>query len=533
MIDSKDPSELTVEAREKNIKEEKEANLAKTDMQKKWEQKIVDSFKTPIDLTPSLAASLDVIQEALTYWDDRVGFGTAFAEQEYNTKKYAATLKGYSQNSEYMIELDKKFAVEKIKYLEEALQGVDDMLFTIKLSIAEGTAKRLKIDPGEAAKRFNMTPEEVLIDIVMKTKEFKEDILLDDRAKELTLKQTNLEKNLISAKNTIENVFDNFSKFIGHLSETVSAKMAEIEATSSLSKLELWKTGIAESSPISTAQKIEEAEKKAEEDKRAAEKARREFDEEVAPKKEKTKTELAKELSKMYESYMYSNIDNEAFEEKQNEIKQLTEDLKIAESSVFEKEATAAKSALALLALKESAPLDAAESRMNTAASFADINARKLIAMAQLKGLGDDSLFERLTTRRKLEEQNEAYFIKIKELKDTLSKNPISPDRQKYEIEMKDLEAKQLENLVAIRKLAEQRVSFNLPDGLRVITQNDYLQTIGNEKSYSAQYKGFNVKFTFGDVNVNSERDLINLKRTIENSMTESFNRFNDACVRK
>jgi hypothetical protein len=63
-----------------------------------------------------------------------------------------------------------------------------------------------------------------ILDEIMKTDAFKENLITDETLREIEKAGIDIEKNLMSARNTIENVFENFSRFMGNLSETVSAK---------------------------------------------------------------------------------------------------------------------------------------------------------------------------------------------------------------------------------------------------------------------------------------------------------------------
>jgi hypothetical protein len=51
------------------------------------------------------------------------------------------------------------------------------------------------------------------------------------------------------------------------------------------------------------------------------------------------------------------------------------------------------------------------------------------------------------------------------------------------------------------------------------MTYNDYLQSTGNERSFTSQFKAFNLNINFGDVTVRSDNDIKNIVRSITNQV--------------
>jgi len=166
-------------------------------------------------------------------------------------------------------------------------------------------------------------------------------------------------------------------------------------------------------------------------------------------------------------------------------------------------------------------PIASAESRMNKQAGTADVEARIAIAKAQLSGLTEDSPYIKQLQKTRIEEVNKAYNILIEELQKQLKLG--QGDTVKIWLDIKELQAKQLENQVSIKKLLENRVSFNLPDGLRLMTYNEYLQSTASERVVSAQSKNVNINIHFGGVTVRRDEDIREIVRGINNAITTSF----------
>ena len=87
---------------------------------------------------------------------------------------------------------------------------------------------------------------------------------------------------------------------------------------------------------------------------------------------------------------------------------------------------------------------------------------------------------------------------------------------------------KQNENLVAIRKLNENRVSFGLPDGLMPITYNSILQSTATDRTFSGQRGNINVTVTFDHANFADPNSI----RRVERDLTDAINRAVNRAIR-
>jgi hypothetical protein len=289
-----------------------------------------------------------------------------------------------------------------------------------------------------------------------------------------------LKEKAAQAQSIVSDVFSQINRLFADIEADLSNALIGIDIADISSKIQRWRSGIPEYSGVAINQQISVLQSRVSEYKKAEEEERQKL---ARLKDDEKNSGMYKDLETKYKSTVEKR-------------KQAEYDLVVAMQQL---------------------PISSAETLMNMAAATADVEARIALAKAQLKGLGEDSLYARLMQKQRLEKINEAYGSMIAALNEQYNKK--QGDYQKIWIEMKELEAKQLENLVAIKKLNENKISFNLPDGLRVMTYNDYLQSTGNERSFTSQFKAFNLNINFGDVTVRSDNDIKNIVRSITNQV--------------
>jgi hypothetical protein len=289
-----------------------------------------------------------------------------------------------------------------------------------------------------------------------------------------------LKEKAAQAQSIVSDVFSQLNRLFADIEADLSNALIGIDIADISSKIQRWRSGIPEYSGVAINQQISVLQSRVSEYKKAEEEERQKL---ARLKDDEKNSGMYKDLETKYKSTVEKR-------------KQAEYDLVVAMQQL---------------------PISSAETLMNMAAATADVEARIALAKAQLKGLGEDSLYARLMQKQRLEKINEAYGSMIAALNEQYNKK--QGDYQKIWIEMKELEAKQLENLVAIKKLNENKISFNLPDGLRVMTYNDYLQSTGNERSFTSQFKAFNLNINFGDVTVRSDNDIRNIVRNITNQV--------------
>ena len=492
----------------------REMNISETRVQTLAEKAIIEAFSSNKPIAESLSASLEAIQTALEYWESWLSTLTAMGEADLTVRKFELTLKGLSANSEEMIQLEKEFAETQLKHYEEALAGVEAMIEQHELLLAGGAEK-----VGELAKEANVSFSEML-EQIKSDPSFALKKADSDIMKLLESERNNLIKAIAGYRDTLENIFTEFSKNLTYINEKLSAETAKVEAMASKSRLDRWLQGTADYSEVAVTQEINALYDKAMADAEAANAARKKFDTKIAP-------ELQAEIDKHQNTYDALIKNNIAVPELlQNTLETLRDTYTLRESEVLQLESAANASMLQYQKALEEMPYSASETVMNMAAARADLEARIAIAQAQLRGLGEDSLYERVMTRQRLEEQNVAFGIRIRDLEKIIEKG--SPNEEKYRIEILELLAKQNENLVAIRKLNENRVSFGLPDGLVPITYNDILQATATDRTFTGQRNDVNVNITFDHVNFVDPNSV----RRVERDLTDAINRAVSRAIR-
>lgn len=488
----------------------KEMNISETKYNTLAEKALIEAFSSGESKAESYAASLEAIQTAIEYWESWLTTLSAMNESEYNTDKLDATLRGLSANSDEMIGLEKEYAKKQLENYEEALAGIDAMIYQYELLIAGGS-ERIQELADEANTSFENMFNQIKSDPEFAKKKADSDIM-----KLLEAERNNLIKSITGYRETIENIFNEFSKQLAYISEKLSAETAKAEASASRNRLYRWTQGIADYSEIAVSDEIAALYSKAVADTKAAKEAREKFVTEIAPV-------LQEEIDRYQTMYIDSLKNNINDIEALKKAEAARETYKIKEAEVLQMESSANASMLQYRKALEDMPYAASDTIMNMAAERADVEARIAIAQAQLKGLGEDSLFERLVTRQKLEEQNIAFGVRIKDLEEIISEG--SPNSEKYRLEILDLLAKQNENLVAIRKLNENRVSFGLPDGLRVITYNDILQATATDRTFSGQRGNIKVSVTFDHANFADQNSISRVERDLTDAINRAVNR--------
>ena len=486
----------------------KETNISETRMNTLAEKMIIDAFTSPGTEAESFAASLEAIQTAIEYWESWLSTLTAINESEYTLDKFEATLNGLSVNSNEMIQIEKEFAQKQLEHYEEALAGVEAMIRQSEILLAGGADKVQEL-ADKAGLSFDDMLTTLRNDPKFKLKKADSEIL-----KLLEAEKNSIIKAITGYRDTLENVFTEFSKNLSYISEVLTAETAEAEIIASRNRLNRWMGGIPDYSDVAVGQELQALYDKAIADRRAAETARNEFEQKIKPV-------LEAEMARKYReaTTLLTSPNAPPAEEVAKRLENVRETYRLKEADVLQLETTANESMLQYSKSLEEMPYTASETIMNMAAGRADVEARIAIAQAQLRGLGEDSLFERIITRQRLEEQNIAFGLRIKDLEEIIREG--SPNSEKYRIEILELLAKQNENLVAIRKLNENRVSFGLPDGLMPITYNSILQSTATDRTFSGQRGNINVTVTFDHANFADPNSI----RRVERDLTDAINR--------
>jgi len=497
---------------EEYYKASKETNISETRMNTLAEKMIIDAFSSKGTDAESFAASLEAIQTAIEYWESWLSTLTAMNDTELIAERLDATLVGLSANSDKMINIEKEFAKKQLAHYEEALSGIEAMIYQSELVLAGGAEKVQQL-ANEAGVPFDVMLNKIKNDPEFKMKKADSEIM-----KILESERNSIVKAIAGYRETLENVFTEFSKHLSYISEVLSSETAKAEAIASQNRLTRWGLGIADYSATAVNQEIQALHDKALADKKAADTARKEFETMIRPVIDKEVVRINREI---YNGLMSGG----AFDSEKllTDLEAVIETRRIREAEVLQLESSANASMLQYRKSLEEMPYVASETVMNMAAGRADAEARIAIAQAQLRGLGEDSLYERLITRRKLEEQNVAFSVRIRDLEKIISEG--SPNSEKYQLEILDLLAKQNENLVAIRKLNENRVSFGLPDGLRVITYNDILQATATDRTLSGQRGNINVSVTFDHANFADPNSISRVERDLTDAINRAVNR--------
>lgn len=420
--------------------------------------------------------------------------------------------KGYRETSKEMLEVEIKSASELAELYKNAAQS-------IRLKI-----KAMEEEYGEEQKALLLSNETYL--------KLKEALYKYDEA-------------AAKAESVVKDIFSRIEKLFSNIETDLNNALIKINIFDIQGKLNRWLSGIAEDSGVAVDQQLEVLRKRVEEYRKAVEKEKAELEtiseEDMYSDEYKAARTNYEEAKKKYEKFITTDTNLQATDKSINIYNELLNNLKNARQKyeniigddiysdlykdVLAKYESAVERLLQaeydLQVAEQQVPRTAAESLMNKAAAAADIDARIATAQAQLKGLSEDSLYIRLIQKQRLEQINKAYNILLEELQKSYEEG--KGDTEKIWLEIRDIQAKQLENLVAIKKLNENRVSFNLPEGLRIMTYNDYLQSIGNEQSFTAQFKAFNLNINFGDVIVRSDTDIRNIVRDVTNSVNHTF----------
>ena len=249
----------------------KEMNISETRMNTLAEKMIIDAFKSPSTDSEGFAASLEAIQTALEYWESWLSALTSINESEYTLNKFEATIKGLSANSGEMIQMEKEFARKQLAHYEEALDGVEAMIHQSEISLAGG-ADRVQELADEAGMSFEDMLTSIKNDPKFKMKKADSEIL-----RILEAERNNIIKAITGYRETLENIFTEFSKNLTYIGEILSAETAKAGAIASKNRLDRWASGVADYSATAIAQEIQALYDKALVDKRAAETARNQF----------------------------------------------------------------------------------------------------------------------------------------------------------------------------------------------------------------------------------------------------------------
>ena len=122
------------------------------------------------------------------------------------------------------------------------------------------------------------------------------------------------------------------------------------------------------------------------------------------------------------------------------------------------------------------------------------LEARIRSSQAYLRGISEDSLHNKLIEVRRLRQDSELKSKAESELRDILSDDRmVAADREKIENELLRVQQEQLDNLVSIRKLMQGEATFNLPEGLNVVTLPNYFNAKSDMHGMSAVGGGIHI----------------------------------------
>jgi len=128
-------------------------------------------------------------------------------------------------------------------------------------------------------------------------------------------------------------------------------------------------------------------------------------------------------------------------------------------------------------------------------------------SMLELRGYDNESFSARMVERASLVNQNEVISSEIGELRKVLQNEDLESKRQEILIQIRNLEAESLQNLVGIYNLQKQS-SWGLPAGISPMTNYDYEARRSDQRSMSISSGGVNVVVKFDRVYANSKEDI-------------------------
>lgn len=480
------------------------------------EKQILSAFDKLDNQALEYSQSLEAIETAIEYWGERINGTINAAAVKYETDRYNATLMGYSSGSPTMRRIEKEFAREQLPVYERALQGIVNMMNAVDLSLIGKEVAEKEMDEKGFSDEIKYLEWKRQNDT-----DFMAFRLENERIRTLQNTYTEYTKAINGLKNTIYNIFEDFEANISYINEVLNATTIKLNRLQIENTLARWQEGIPEYSARAVEEEINNVYQQYIESTKAEGKIRREFQ-----KIEPTLLQNIEE-ARQYFSYAMQIRDANAIQEAQQRLRDAQDAYDLRRSELEQAEAQSAEALLRYNQERESLKYSASETRYNLAAGRAEAEARIAIAQAQLRGLGEDSLYERLITRQRLEAQNSILSVRINELQKLINEG--SPNAERYRVEVLDLLAQQNENLVAIRKLNENRVSFGMPEGLTVITYNSLLQSMATERAFAGQRNEILVTVNFNNANLNNSNDM----RRVERELTDAINRAVNRSIRR
>jgi len=480
------------------------------------EKQILSAFSKLDEQALEYSNSLEAIETAIEYWGEIINSTINAVAVKYETDRYNATLMGYSSGSPTMRRIEKEFAREQLPVYERALQGIVNMMNAVDLDLIGKEVAEKEMDE----KGFRDTVKYLEWKRQNDTK-FIASRIENERVRALQDTYTEYTKAINELKNTIYNIFDDFEANISYINEVLNVTTIRLNRLQTESTLARWQAGIPDYSDRAVEEEINNLYQQYIESTKAEGKIRREFQ-----KIEPTLLQNIEE-AQQYFNYAMQIRDANAIQEAQQRLRDAQDAYDLRRFELEQAEAQTAGALLRYNKERESLKYSASETRYNLAAGRAEAEARIAIAQAQLRGLGEDSLYERLITRRRLEAQNSILSVRIGELQRLIKEG--SPNAERYRVEVLDLLAQQNENLVAIRKLNENRVSFGMPEGLTVVTYNSLLQSMATERAFAGQRNEILVNVNFNNANLNNSNDM----RRVERELTDAINRAVNRSIRR